>query len=108
MATVKNWCKNKLLNREKTFGYNWTVKIIKNLPENFLVLNGDILTNINFKKYYNLHIKNNKNLSVCTFQRKQKIDYGILEMKKIYFKILKKTLLNLNVSMGIYFINKKI
>lgn len=94
---------------KKPLGTIGPLKIIKNLPENFLVLNGDILTNINFKKYYNLHIKNNKNLSVCTFQRKQKIDYGILEMKKNILQNFKeKPSLNLNVSMGIYFINKKI
>ena len=63
---------------KKPLGTIGPLKIIKNLPENFLVLNGDILTNINFKKYYNLHIKNKKSLSVCTFQRKQKINYGIL------------------------------
>ena len=29
------------------------LKLLKNLPENFLVINGDILTDLNFKYFYN-------------------------------------------------------
>ena len=56
-----------------------------------------------------MHIKIIKIYQFALFKEKQKIDYGILEMKKNILQNFKeKPSLNLNVSMGIYFINKKI
>ena len=58
------------------------LKIIKNLPENFLVINGDILTDLNFKHFFNYHIKKNINLTLCSHPIISKVDYGVLETDK--------------------------
>ena len=42
---------------KKPLGTMGPLKIIKDLPQNFLVLNGDVLTDLNFDKFYNYHIK---------------------------------------------------
>ena len=34
--------------------------LIKNLPKNFLIMNGDILSEINYKKFYQRHTKSKK------------------------------------------------
>ena len=94
---------------KKPLGTIGPLKIIKNLPDDFLVINGDILTNINLYKFFKQHLKNKKKISVCTFKREVKIDYGVINFNKNKLENFReKPTLNLNVSMGVYFINKKI
>ena len=57
------------------------LKIINDLPDNFLVMNGDILTNLDFRKFYGDHIKHNKIFTISSFDRKELVDYGVLETK---------------------------
>ena len=40
----------------KEMGTAAPIKLIKNLPQNFLVINGDILTNLNFSTFYKNHL----------------------------------------------------
>ena len=81
---------------------------IKDLPENFLVMNGDILTNINYKSLLNLHKRKKNLITLATFKRNTFIDFGTLETKKNkVIKFVEKPTLNFNVSMGVYCLNKK-
>lgn len=83
---------------------------ISDLPEDFLVMNGDILTDLNFDLFYKEHIKNNSIFTICSSERKQKIDYGVLESDSNGYltKFNEKPDLNYLVSMGIYMVNKKV
>ena len=40
------------------------LKLIKDLPENFLIMNGDVLTDIDFNEFYNYHVNNDNILTV--------------------------------------------
>jgi NDP-sugar pyrophosphorylase family protein len=86
------------------------LKRIHDLPENFLVMNGDVLTDLNYSDFYDFHIRNSNNITVSAFSREQKIDYGVLEIdennKLIGFK--EKPSLNCIVSMGVYMVNRNI
>jgi len=83
-----------------------SLSLIDNLPKNFLVMNGDILTNLNYEQFFNSHIKNNNFLTISSFVRKIKSDYGELEVKKNVLKSFKeKPDRYSNVSMGIYGFN---
>jgi len=86
------------------------LKLIKDLPENFLVMNGDILTDLDLGKFYNDHVKNENIFTVSAYSREQKVDYGVLEIgndnKLVNF--IEKPTNQYNVSMGIYMANKKI
>jgi NDP-sugar pyrophosphorylase family protein len=42
---------------KKTLGTIGPLKLIKKLPENFLVINGDVLTDLNLQEFYKSHIK---------------------------------------------------
>ena len=86
------------------------LKNIDDLPNNFLVMNGDILTNLNFEKFYFDHVNSNQIFSISSFIRKQKIDYGVLNCDSDNFLngFVEKPLYEFNVSMGIYMLNKKI
>ena len=58
------------------------LKIIKNLPENFLVMNGDVLTTLNYKKFLESHIIKNSNFTISSTFRDNFIDYGVLEKEQ--------------------------
>ena len=86
------------------------LKLVKDLPENFLVMNGDILTDLNFKHFFNYHIEKNVYLTLCSHPVISKVDYGILETdkKNKLTKFKEKPTKKIEVSMGIYMVNKKI
>lgn len=79
------------------------------LDQNFLVLNGDLLTTINFKDLYDNHIKSRASASIATFQREVKVDYGVIEADDDNFleDYIEKPSLKYDVSMGINVLKKK-
>ncbi|MDC0954975.1 sugar phosphate nucleotidyltransferase [Alphaproteobacteria bacterium] len=85
------------------------IKIIDNLPENFLVLNGDVLTDLNFGKFYNYHVAEKNLFTISSFERKQKIDYGVLEIEGNKLNgFREKPEFALEVSMGVYMVSRRV
>jgi NDP-sugar pyrophosphorylase family protein len=87
------------------------IKLLRDLPENFLVMNGDLLTNLNFKDLFDAHLKNESLLTVSTYQRNTKIDFGVIETEANSEKVCgfkEKPEYNFEVSMGVYAMNRKI
>ena len=86
------------------------LKLISNLPENFLVMNGDILTDLNFSEFYEQHVIDNCLFSISAHLREQLIDYGVLETdasdRLIGFHEKPKN--QYLVSMGIYMASREI
>lgn len=83
--------------------------LVKKLPSNFLIMNGDILSDISYKKFFKDHISSKKKFSVAIKSISHKIDYGILKFtNKKLIGFLEKPKLNFDVSMGIYAANKSI
>ena len=54
--------------------------LMRDLPEHFLVLNGDILTDMNYRRLYDYHMDNGALVTVATCQREHRIDYGVMEI----------------------------
>jgi NDP-sugar pyrophosphorylase family protein len=86
------------------------LRLIPDLPDNFLVMNGDILTDLNFASLYEDHVKASNNFTISSVKREQRIDYGVLEVsedgKLSGFK--EKPSVFYQVSMGINMLNKKV
>jgi len=86
------------------------LRLINNLPEDFLVMNGDILTDLDFAEMYDDHVSENRTFTVAAHKRTNKIDYGVLESDSndylIGFKEKPQT--DYLVSMGVYLASKKI
>ncbi len=55
------------------------LRLINDLPENFLIMNGDILTDLNFSDLYGEHESKQNIFTISAYVREQKIDYGVLE-----------------------------
>jgi NDP-sugar pyrophosphorylase family protein len=82
--------------------------LIPDLPENFLVANGDILTDLDIAALYRAHLERSAELTVATYEGTEKIDYGVLEVdpesKVVAFA--EKPDYSFIVSMGIYVFNR--
>ncbi len=96
---------------DKPLGTIGPLKLIKHLPENFLVMNGDILTDFDFESFFNQHIESESIATIATYERDVKIDFGVLNYdgttKKIN-RFTEKPTHHYSVSMGIYAFSKKI
>jgi NDP-mannose synthase len=86
------------------------LRLIEDLDDVFLVMNGDILTDLNFFNLVEFHKKHGSIATVATYQRDANIDFGVLERnnenKIVAFR--EKPTYHFNVSMGIYVFSKKI
>jgi NDP-sugar pyrophosphorylase family protein len=85
------------------------IKLIKDLPDNFLVMNGDVLTDLDYKDFFQNHLATGTVLSVATYQRKVKIDFGVMEIDSDTHNIIgfkEKPSIFYDVSMGVYVFNK--
>lgn len=83
--------------------------LVDDLPEDFLVMNGDLLTDISFSRLFTDHLQRKNDVTVAIFRRQQKIDFGVLEIsgdEVVGFR--EKPVYDFDVSMGIYVINRRI
>jgi NDP-mannose synthase len=86
------------------------LRLIEDLDDTFLVMNGDILTDIDYTKLIDSHRKNNAIATVATYQRDVHVDFGVLERndKNRIIAFREKPTYHFEVSMGIYVFSKKI
>ena len=52
---------------------------INSFEDDFIVMNGDLLTTLNYKEMFNNHQKNNASGTIAISRREVKIDFGIVE-----------------------------
>jgi NDP-mannose synthase len=83
------------------------VAILDRLPEHFLVLNGDILTDLGFASLLDAHARSGSPLTIATCQRQVDVDFGVLEVEagKIV-RFSEKPRLRYHVSMGVYALSR--
>jgi NDP-mannose synthase len=83
------------------------VALLDKLPEQFLVLNGDILTDLSFSALMEAHSASNAPLTVATYHRQVDVDFGVLTVdggKVVGF--VEKPKLDYQVSMGVYGVSR--
>ena len=84
--------------------------LVKDLPNDFLVMNGDILCDINYKDFYDFHISQNNDVTVASYKRTAKIDFGVLkyDAENRITEFQEKPVYTFDVSMGIYCIKRTV
>ena len=84
--------------------------LISDLPENFLVMNGDILCDLDYRKFFEAHVASESMISVSSYRRQVKIDFGVLryDANGKLTEFQEKPSYDFDVSMGIYCINRSI
>lgn len=84
------------------------IRLIDDLPDNFLVMNGDVLTDLDFAGFHDAHVKSNDIFSISSYCRKHLIDYGVLEVgsNRVLTGFVEKPQRHFEVSMGIYMMSR--
>jgi len=86
------------------------LRLIPNLRGDFLVMNGDLLTDVNFREIVKFHRSQKAALTVASYHRKVTIDFGVLrgdEQDRIV-GFEEKPEIGYLVSMGIYVLNERV
>lgn len=86
------------------------LRLIPKLDDDFLVMNGDVLTDLDFAAFMKAHKARKALATVATYQRDAPIDFGVLERdpnnRIVAFK--EKPVYHFDVSMGVYAFSKNI
>jgi NDP-sugar pyrophosphorylase family protein len=64
---------------DKPLGTMGPLRLIRDLPDQFLVMNGDILTDLDFARLYADHAASGAIFTISSSLREDLIDYGVLE-----------------------------
>lgn len=95
---------------DQPLGTAGPIALLDDLDENFLVMNGDLLTNIDYSDLMLHHIESGALSTVSIYTKDVPINLGILELDKDgkIVNYIEKPTLKYKVSMGIYAFNKNI
>ncbi len=95
---------------ERPLGTAGCIAQITNTDDDFLVMNGDILCDINFSEFAAYHHDHQGLATIATYNRQLRSDFGVLEIdsENNIQDYIEKPTHELTVSMGIYFLKKEI
>lgn len=96
---------------DKPLGTVAPVKLIKDLPEHFIVMNGDLLTDIDFAGLYDYHVQSGCELTVATYQRDSVIDFGVIDIDRDTHRAIgfrEKPTYHFDVSTGVYVYSRSV
>jgi NDP-sugar pyrophosphorylase family protein len=79
------------------------------LPDDFLVMNGDVLTDLDFASLLGEHHATGAALTIATYPRQVNIDFGVLKTEDgQVVEFTEKPTLDYRVSMGVYGVSKDV
>jgi NDP-mannose synthase len=92
---------------EQPLGTAGPLALVDGLDEPFLVMNGDVLTTLDFGDLMRFHRAGSSIATITTYPRSVKIDLGVIEYDEqaLLSRYIEKPTHHYNVSMGIYIFN---
>ncbi len=94
---------------ETPLGTAGPIRMIGNLDDDFLVMNGDLLTTIDYADLFRRHRASGAIATIATFKKEVKIDLGVLELDgEKFIDYIEKPTYYFTVSMGIYALNRRV
>ena len=84
--------------------------LLHDLPENFIVMNGDVLCDLDFSAFYQAHCAAGNDVTVSVCRREQFVNYGVLQHDDAgrITGFVEKPRYSFEVSMGVYCLNRRI
>ncbi len=77
--------------------------MLDELPEHVLVMNGDVLTDMDYGSFLTSHQQADQPLTIATYRREVGIDFGVLDVSSdVVVGFREKPTLSYQVSMGVY------
>ena len=94
---------------EEPLGTAGSLRAVKDLEDNFLVMNADLLTTLDFEDMFDYHIRNNSIGTIGLAKREVLIDYGVIRTtaEGALDAYIEKPTIPYSVSMGINLLSKK-
>lgn len=97
------------LKEKKFLGTAGPIKLIKKKFDKYLIINGDIVTNLNFRNLITFHEEKGNDFTICTKSYETKIDFGVLKITNNKIKdIIEKPKYYYDFCCGIYVFNKRV
>jgi NDP-sugar pyrophosphorylase family protein len=86
------------------------IRRMTDLPEHFLVANGDVLTDLDVGELFQQHMRSDALVTVATFRRRDRVDFGVLTVDDggNVTAFEEKPEQALSVSMGIYVFSREV
>lgn len=95
---------------DKPLGTVGPLKLLDDLPEHFLVMNGDVLTTMNYQDVYQYHLQSDADLTVSCHRCQTLVDFGVVEfdgqMRVTGYR--EKPTVQYDVSMGVYVFRRSV
>lgn len=84
--------------------------LVDQLPADFLLLNGDVLSNIDFTALLDAHMTAQRTLTIATYARRVDVDLGVLETDAsgAVTRFVEKPSFDYLVSMGVYAMSRRV
>ena len=80
---------------------------ISNLP--LILINGDVLTNVDFEKLLKFHVKNNASATMCVREYEYQVPYGVIDGQNSIVKSMEeKPIQRFFVNAGVYIISSEV
>ncbi len=95
---------------DEPLGTMGPLRLIPDLPDHFLVMNGDVLTDLDFGAFHAAHVAGNRLFTISSHRREQHVDYGVLAvgMNGTLEGFQEKPVTTYEVSMGVYMISRDV
>ncbi len=95
---------------EKPLGTVGPLALIDDLPETFLVMNGDVLTTLCYDRFFEAHVASGADLTIACHRCNTKIDLGVIEFngRMEVTDYREKPVLPYDASMGIYLFDRTV
>ena len=85
------------------------LRLIPDLPDNFVLMNGDVLTDLAIGSLYDQHVHQKRQFTIAASERTNVVDYGVLHASDNRLTgFEEKPKLQYLVSMGVYVVNRSV
>lgn len=93
---------------DEPLGTMGPLKRIQDLPDHFLVMNGDVLTDLDFAAFHAEHVSADRLFTIASHRRQQLVDYGVLltDGHGMLTGFQEKPATSYEVSMGVYMVSR--
>ena len=89
---------------ERPLGTIGALKLVPDVGESFLVMNGDICTNLPFDVVLQEHVKAGSLATIATYRRREAIEFGVLDIDRETSRVVgfrEKPIYDFSVCMGV-------
>jgi len=91
------------VSEERPLGTCGSLKLVDESPGPVLVINGDILTAVNFRELVTFHRRHHADATVCVRKYEVQVPYGVVDSDGPWLQeVREKPLMNMFVNAGIY------